>query len=365
MIKTSKAKLLLLVLCAAVIGLVMATIVLLNNTPPDIAVLSMKESERTRMKPVQTVPVKKNALAGQLVAGQTAVENTENTDGEEISQEDLAILEIKERFGPTISNKFTQVKALEKIMQFLSSAYPDDWETRVYAFLQKTFPEMADELFEQYQKVMQYRTWLTDNRQDLNLLSRKDRLDRLWDMRYMIFGEDANDIWLFSLKNEQIYDSLEKIATSEDISLQEKTKIYLEGIRLAYESDADRLIENRRQELMDRFLTVESVQKELHSLSPDIRKQKLREFRKSFGLDEEALNRWEKLDSDRDNEWEKGTAYMKKRTKLAAKYTGDELESHLQELRVETFGAEMAEVIKNDEAAGYFCYDGSRIIGRQ
>jgi hypothetical protein len=227
------------------------------------------------------------------------------------------------------------------------------------------FPELADELHAQFQKNMAYRQWLMDNRQELNLLSRDDRMDRIWDTRYQIFGEDAYEIWEVELKTEQIYDALQQINGQPDVPFEEKYTTYLGAVRQAYGDASDRFIEKRRQELMDRFLAVETVQDDLYELPLEERNQKLREFRKSMGLDEEALKRWDQLDRERDAEWDKGTKYMTARDEIAAKYEGDEQAQKLQALRDEVFGTDWAEIIKNEEESGFYRFQEKRKLGME
>jgi len=151
--------------------------------------------------------------------------------GEELTEEEktvgfldeaATIQYLKGKYKDTINNKWAQIKCFEKIMEYLEKFYPDDWESHVYDFLKRLFPEMADDLYAQFQKNMSYRQWLMDNRQELNQLSHDDRKDRLWDMRYQIFGEDAYQIWEVELKNEQIYQGLEQITENPDAPFEEK-----------------------------------------------------------------------------------------------------------------------------------------------
>jgi hypothetical protein len=295
-----------------------------------------------------------------------AQEASSEVTGETAGPTDEAFIQdLKEKYKNIINNKWAQIKAFEKLMEYLEKFYPDDWESHVYDYLKRIFPEMADELYAQFQKNMSYRQWLIDNRQELNMLSRDDRRDRLWDMRYQIFGEDAYDIWAVELKNEQIYDSLQQLKEQPDIPFNEKYDIYLNSVKLAYGDSSDRFIEKRRQELMDQFLTVETVQEDLYKMPVDERKAKLREFRKSMGMEEEALKRWDQLDQERDDDWDKGTKYMKTRDELAGKYQGDELAQKIQELRDETFGSQWAEIIKNEEESGYYRFKEKRRLGME
>ncbi len=295
-----------------------------------------------------------------------SLENPEPASGENPTPPDQAFIEdLRKKYKNTIHNKWTQTKAIEKLMEYLEKFYPNDWEAHVYDYLKRIFPEMADELYAQFQKNMSYRQWLMDNRQELNTLSREERRDRLWDIRYQIFGEDAYEIWEVELKNEQIYESLQQINEQSDMPFTEKYDVFINSIKQAYGDNSDRFIEKRRQELMDQFLSVESVQKDLHQMPVSERNEKLRQFRKSMGMDEDALKRWDQLDKERDQEWEKGNKYMAAREEIAAKYQGDERDQKLQALRMEYFGDKWADIIRSEEESGFYRFKEQRKLGME
>ena len=114
---------------------------------------------------------------------------------------------------------------------------------------------------------------------------------------------------------------------------------------------------------MDRFLDLESVQKDLSSAGPEERAQSLREIRKGLGLSEEAIQRWEVLDGERDARWDAGAKYMQEREALAKQLSGADLEARLKELRSRYLGGE-AEVVGEEEQNGFFRFTRPRRWGR-
>ena len=281
-----------------------------------------------------------------------------------VSDSDM-IAYMRNEFGNTIYHAHTQIRAIEKIMAYLMNQYPDDWESRMYDFLKNIFPDMADKLFEQFGNLARYKDWLQGSRDQLMGMSGKDRNAALWDTRFQIFGDDAYIIWENALKNEQITDTLHTIAESRDTDIDQKLDMYLTTIRNAYEDKADRFISRRQTELMNKFLSIETVQENLHTLPAEERRDKLVSIRKAMGLDEDAIKRWDGLDAQRDKSWESGRQYMAEREAILTKYQGEEREEKLRELQAGRFSAEELEMIRSEEAAGFYRYGHTRIYGKE
>lgn len=272
---------------------------------------------------------------------------------------------LRERFGATIHNKHTQIKAVEQVMAYLMKLHPDDWQSRIRDFLQALFPERAEELYARFEKLLLLNDWLAANRNDLNQMSRHERQQALWDKRYELFGADADEIWEVARKNERIADALDAIAAASDATVDQKLDSYLQAVNDAYGDTAGKLIENRATELMNTFLSVESVQQQLRGMQPEQRNEQLRSIRRGMGMDDEALVRWDALDQQRDRVWTEGEQYMQERAGILAA-TQDEQQQRqlLDALRRRRFGAE-AEIIGNEEEGGFFRFDHPRRLGRE
>jgi hypothetical protein len=360
----SKRKLIIGILGLGVAGII-ALVISLMASSPDQDASDFSESGVTNAQIEAKTENPGEAATGKNLPAEPIDKGIKLSEENLEQNDEVFIQNLREKYKNTIHNKWSQIKAIEKLMEYLEKFYPDDWEAHVFDFLKRIFPELADELYAQFQKNMSYRQWLIDNRQELNMLSREDRMDRLWDMRYQIFGEDAYEIWEVELKTEQIYQSLKQIKEQPDAPFEEKYGTYLGAVKQAYGDGSDRFMEKRRQELMDRFLSVESVQDDLYDMPVEERSQKLREFRKSMGLDEAALKRWDQLDQERDTEWDKGIKYTAARDEVASKYEDDELAQKLQALRVEVFGTDWADIIKNEEESGFYRFKEKRKLGME
>lgn len=267
----------------------------------------------------------------------------------------------REKYGKTIHHKHTQVMLVEKLMGYLMKMYPDDWVVYMYAMLREIFPGMENEIFDTFEKLHKYNTWLKENQNDLAQLNSKDKRNALWEKRYEIFGQDADQVWEAEKRIEPIYNALDTIQES-DMPFNEKLSLYKQSIQEAYKSNTDTFVARKQQELMNSFLDVESVQKDLANMTPQERKENLKEVRKAMGLDSAALQRWEELDQVRDQRWDAGMQYMKERAELEKKYKGAELEKQLDSLRMKYFGDE-AETIKNEEESGYYRFSQPRKYG--
>ena len=271
---------------------------------------------------------------------------------------------LQNKFGRTISDNHTQIKAIEKLLAYLQHFYPDDWQHRVLDFLKRMFPDRADALYAQYQKLTEYKEWLHDNRHEIMKLSGHARSEALWDARYKIFGDDAYEIWQVAMKNEQISATLDLIQHSPDARVEDKLQLYLDSVRQAYGDQANHFIEKRQTELLTQFLSVETVQHDLLALPPEQQHEKLTAMRRTLGMDEAALQRWNELDRQRDAAWDSGRQYMAQRGEIVSRYDGEEQQQRLRELQSRVFGPE-AESIRTEEEAGFFRFDHRRRVGRE
>jgi hypothetical protein len=277
--------------------------------------------------------------------------------------EELATF-MRTRFGEKLKEPYVQIKMLEDLMRFFQQRYPDRWQEELLAFLKKVFPEMYDELAAMLRNRVDYEKWVKDNASYLRGLSDKERRSAMWDARNRLFGkETAERIWASELKNQALADTLAALDASPGANLTQKLSTYKQRLHEIHGEQTESYLERHRQETMNRFLDLSTVQQELSAMTPQERSQSLRTIRKEMGLDEEALKRWDELDRTRDARWDAGAKYMAEREILAKQLSGPELEVKLQELRARYFGSE-AEIIGQEEAGGFFRFERPRQWGR-
>jgi hypothetical protein len=275
-----------------------------------------------------------------------------------------AIDYLREQFGATITNKRTQIKALEKLIAYLMKQYPDDWQQRLQGLLAQAFPDLANQLFAQYQNMTAYNEWLAANRTQLNEMTSAERRDAMREARFRYFGEDAAEIWEEAFRHEQIYDAMDAINQTPDATVDQALDTYVDSINQAYGDKAPLFLENRATELMTGFLGLDAVQDDLHAMTPEARARQLDTVRAKMGLDEAARQRWRELDGQRDSAWDAGERYMDERQKIVDSYDGDEETKRLTQLRDRLFGEE-AGTIASEENAGFFRFGHRRIYGRE
>jgi hypothetical protein len=277
--------------------------------------------------------------------------------------EELATF-MRERFGAKLKEPYVQIKMLEDLMRFFQKRYGDRWQEELLAFLKKAFPEMHAGLAAMLRNRVDYEKWVKDNAAYLRNLNDKERRSAMWDARSRLFGkETAERIWASELKNQALADTLVALDANPDANLTQKLSTYKQRLHEIHGEQAEVWLERHRQESMNRFLDLSTVQKELSAMAPQERSQSLRTIRKEMGLDEEALKRWDELDRTRDVRWDAGAKYMAEREALAKQLSGPELEAKLQELRARYFGSE-AEIIGQEEASGFLRFERLRQWGR-
>jgi hypothetical protein len=270
---------------------------------------------------------------------------------------------LRARFGKHIASSYVQIQMLEKLMRHFQAKNPAGWQAELLAAIRAAFPERYAELAANLQRRIDYEAWLARNSDRLRGLGERERREALWEERKRLFGEDAaGEIWAAERKSQAVTDALAAIDARLDATVGDRLAQYKESLLDAHQENTDTFLQNHRQEALSRFLALESVQRELSSLSPADRSAALRDVRKGLGLDDAALGRWDTLDHERDRRWELGLAYMAERAALAKQYSGEMLEARLQELRARYFGAEAA-TIADEEASGFFRFDRPRQYG--
>lgn len=281
------------------------------------------------------------------------------------TDEDREVLaRLRERFGPRMGNAHSQIKLIEQVLAYLKARYPDADPAVLAAFLRALFPEMADALIAKALGLLGYNDWLRAQRETLAGLSAGERRAALWRARREAFGADAELIWATELRNGRIHEALDAIGDAPQLTTAEKLDRYLAAVQEAYGEGAPQFIASRQTELMNRFLDVGTVQADLAAMAPMERAAALRQVRSALGLDEDALTRWDELDRQRDQTWDRGLAYMDERARLLQGAAGPARDAALARLQEQYFGDE-AEIIRNEEAAGFYRYGGPRRIGRE
>ena len=276
---------------------------------------------------------------------------------------DALVAQLRSRYGAQIQHPYVQLKMLERLIRHFRARSPDRWQEALLELLREAFPERYAELAANLRRWLDYERWMDEQRTVLQGLGDQERRAAIWEARKRIFGAEAESIWASELKGQAAADALRAAGAMEGASVSERLARYKEGLEDVYQEDAEPYLERHRQEVLDRFLDLDSVQRDLSALAPEERSRSLREIRKGLGLSEEALQRWDVLDRERDVRWDAGARYMQEREALAKQYSADALEERLREVRARYFGAE-AETIATEEQSGFFRFSRPRRWGR-
>lgn len=285
----------------------------------------------------------------------------------EMSVEDRLVAELKKYYGTTIANKSTQAILL-KVRDYILSLYPEDGEARFYSILKRAFPELADEIMVTLKKLDQYNRWLKENELLLAEMNELERKGTLWEKRRELFGDDADEIWseeVFAYEERQqtMKDTIRLLDESYDTTIAEKLDIYLDSLNETYKDSPEAYFLENRGLLAKVFFGIESVQKELKEMTPDLRQAEINKIRREMGYTQTQIEEQEKMDAYRNSRWENGLKYMADRDALVNQYQGPELEEKLKSLREEYFKHE-AKTIMLEENDGFFRYQRPRVYGR-
>lgn len=279
----------------------------------------------------------------------------------EFSVEEIARI-LQEKYGKNIDLASVQIALLEELMKDLPKLYPNDWVKVLHQILGYAFPDKALELFRMSENLYAYNKFREASMSKIGLMSDEARREMMWKERYRLFGEKADQIWALEKKMNNVTDALKRIEDSPVGSVDAKLSTYQKVLKDQFGKDLPRVMENKRQQFTDGFMV--SVQKDLKVMSPVARKSALREIRETMGMDPAALKRWDALEDEREKVWQNQKKYAEKRTKLLGKKSSPspEEEKELDSLRKELFGEE-ADIIKNEEASGYFRSAEERTYG--
>ncbi|GBF50582.1 hypothetical protein LPTSP4_21080 [Leptospira ryugenii] len=279
-------------------------------------------------------------------------ENYDQFSFSEFSDEQIAKI-LQEKYGKNIDNPRVQFALLEELMKELPKLYPDRWVEKLNEILQLAFPEKAMELFRLSEKMYSYNVFREKNMIRLGMMSEADRRKEVWKERYRLFGEKADEIWAIEKKMQNVSDALQRIQESPPGNIDAKLSSFKSTLKENFGKELPQVLAKRQQTLTEGF--VQSVQKDLKIMSFAERKSTLRDIREAMGMDQAALNRWDALEDEREQKWKNLETYRNLRSKLLGGKTtlSPEKEKELEGLRTKLFGEE-AEIIRNEEASGYY-----------
>jgi hypothetical protein len=279
-----------------------------------------------------------------------------------VLEKDL-VQRLQGRYGKDLANPRTQVQVVEEIMRVLEPRDPERYQKMTADAVRQVFPDNSSQLVKMTGKVALYDTWLQNNWDPLFSKGRKEKQDIIWGKRREIFGKDAEKIWPEEQRTRTIDQVVSGLNRVKGASLMDKFTFFDGTIRQEYDLEANAFIRGHQQDLLNRFLRLESVQSDLRGMSAQERRKNLRAMRKTLGMDEATLAHYDALEKARDDRWTKGLQYMKDRQEvLDSALQGGLRELVLDELRKKYFSTE-APVVAAEEKAGYYRFKVKRVYG--
>jgi hypothetical protein len=276
------------------------------------------------------------------------------------------VLELRQRYGKTISRIGTQASLLDVRNQILS-LFPGD-EGKFHQIIRLAFPDYADEVISTLNRLDQYYRWLEDNAGLLSRMSSLERKAALFEKQRELFGEAADEIWSGEIlaseaRTAAMQDTMAVLGESRETSLENKLDIFQSTLRQTYENTPDEHVLKQRFLLAKVFFSIESVQEELHAMSPEQRQFKMDQIRREMAFSEEEIVNMQVLDAERNQVWETGLQYMDERDTIFSRYDGEDQEDQLKALREKYFRDE-ADTIELEEKEGFYRFERPRVFGR-
>ncbi len=270
-------------------------------------------------------------------------------------------------YGAHIDDASVQVQLLQFRNQ-IYARYPDDGEKRFREILRRAFPDRYGEILDTLAAADDYQDWLDENAEALAELPPLGQQDALLEKQRDLFGPEAAADLAQATLDRQLRDhsmtqTMAELEESTDTTLDQKLDVYIDALHENYGDGPDAWSLENPDLIAQALFGLDSVSRELGSLSPEERQRKINEIREEFGLTDEQIAAREATDARRNARWENGLAYMQERNQLVAGSSGADLDSELASLR-ERYFAHEAPTIAAEEADGFFRYERPRYYGR-
>lgn len=261
-----------------------------------------------------------------------------------------------------------QVSFLD-LKRMLTEQYPNQADILFERILKLAFPELAESILTLLQKLETYENWYQDNLLTLSQLSHSGRYETIWNKRYAMFGELADQIWPTEQASDELQSQREQLqltlqALNNDNVNSINEKLFILTATLNENSDQSAIAELSQQgTISNLFFGLSSVQKELKSMTHEQRQSSINDTRRAMGYSEADIEQLAQEDAKKEERWQNGYAYMNQRDELLAGSSNNVTENQLDELREQFFKQE-APTIAAEESAGFFRYERPRYYGR-
>lgn len=276
------------------------------------------------------------------------------------------VAELKARHGHEISELTVQLM-LQDFRDFVLERFPSNGFEIFEQIIALAFPKHIDDILSIIAKMDTYNAWFSDNLLNLNDMNELSRRGAIWNKRRELFGDLAEIIWQEERNKEEskrlaVQEAVDALHKADEMGMQERLYVLQNTIQEQYGDGNTNFLINKGM-VANMYFHLDSVQKDLHAMSSDDRAIAIAESRRQLGFTEEDIEYMAKQDAKKESRWKNGYEYMSEKDQLTASYSGDELESKLDDLREKYFGRE-APTIKKEEASGFNRYERPRLYGR-
>jgi hypothetical protein len=269
------------------------------------------------------------------------------------------------RYGASIGSVVTQAGLLSELDR-LQSTHPNQSRLLFDEAVKMAFPNQAAQILRLIDLLIEYEDWVDTNSGRLNRLESVERLAKLWEKRYELFGADADLLWAEStlggdVKQLQIQAEMDRLSQINDQSASSIADQLLDKIDEIYAgSTAAALL--TPNDLGQAVFALDSVQADLAALDPQSRVDQIKELRKKVGYPEEVITQLAQRDQINQQKWDTGYQYQAAKQSLSEQYTGSRYEQELSNLQSATFGSS-APTIAAEERSGFYRFNRPRQFG--
>ncbi|EAR57526.1 hypothetical protein SKA34_08068 [Photobacterium sp. SKA34] len=229
-----------------------------------------------------------------------------------------------------------------------------------------SFPMYEKYIFNLMNSMDIYNKWFFENLSLLNNLNEIESQKLLWQERYKVFKEDAELIWdpnttALNTKKSLVVKTISLLDKSTDIEFEDRLFIIknsIENLELSNQESSTQRITIIEQV----FFNLESVQKEMQTLTAQERVEKIANARRDIGFTEDQVVLAAEQDAEKSARWDIGMKYMKEREQLLRDVSKADQQHKLKTLRTNFFGGS-AETYEKEEKRGFYRFERQRIYG--
>ena len=275
------------------------------------------------------------------------------------------VQQMKQKHGHEINKPMVQL-AMGDFRDFVYEQFPETGSEIFLRIMTLAFPEHFSEIIALIEKMDSYNLWYGENLLDLNDMNELARRGAIWNKRRTLFGDLADQIWQAEMNAEEakkqvVHETLDALRKAESMGMNERLYVLQNTIHEQYGDQHDGFLINKGM-VANIYFNLESVQKDLHSMTPDERAAAIADSRRQLGFSEADIKYMGEQDAKRESRWQNGFEYMTERDQITSQYQGDELTEKLTSLREKYFSKE-APTIEKEEASGFYRYERPRLYG--